>query len=176
MKYTSVTKQKVSYLYILLFLFVVICIGLVYIMYTNTNLSQKLLSKNDKLIQIKEGAIKKDITKEEIAKKNTSNVSVTVTSSTGKKVTITFTRCDTFDLDLCFGHESKLIEEKSGVLLYAITSTDSHLYFGSVSNSKDKWPYLIDIYFEKGEYDEKDYKYFKNKIPALFFQNIKISQ
>ena len=143
-------------------LFIILCLGLVYMIYTQvTQKTETYNAQNSGTSEIKEERV---------------GVRIATTTASGKKVVITFVRCATTDIISCFGHEAIYREEREGVLLYDRTSTDTHMYFGSISRRQDKWPYAIDIDFGKETYDEKDYVYFKNKIPMLFFENVKMSQ
>ncbi len=164
----NTTQRHLYAKYIALHLSILLGLGVIYTVYTKI--------RERVSVQMAVKRVVKTIEKQEIKKDEEVSARIATTTPRGKKVTISFRRCESFDEALCFGHEAVYREEREGVLLYDRTSTDTHLYFGSISRSGDKWPYSIDVDFGNEIYDEKDYIYFKNKIPSLFFKNIRMSQ
>jgi hypothetical protein len=104
--------------------------------------------------------------------------STSTLSSRGETVSVYFIRCSSADADFCFGDNAVPIRDApQNILMWGhLISTNDLLSFGIQSKVGNKWPYMADIDFGEREYDMADYHFFKNKIPKLFFETIKVSQ
>jgi hypothetical protein len=134
---------------------------------------------NKKVVQVQQvqqntAPVKENISNQDAKVHEVSSISVL--SPRGELVKVSFIPCDSVNTSSCFGDGAISLAETKNFLMWDLVSTKYDLNFGIVSQIGNTWPYTVAIDFGGKLYDMTEYDFFKNKIPELFFKNVKNNQ